>query len=99
MGDALWQPSDPARIQDLGPIGEPDLERTLDDEADLILAAVDVHPIAVTRFERRFEQVDRAAGVLAGQLVRDAKEVQHRARSRCHEGRSDLVGSHSCLHP
>ena len=49
----------PPALEDLGPIGEPDLERTLDDEADLVLAAMDMHPVAGARLERRLEEVDR----------------------------------------
>jgi hypothetical protein len=74
VGDALRQARDAARLEDPGLIAEPDLQRALEDVADLVLAGVDMEPVAGPGLERRFEQAVRAPGLCARQPLGDGEE-------------------------
>jgi hypothetical protein len=78
-GDVLRQVRDPARLKDPGLVTGPDLQRALQDIADLDFAAMDVESVPSLRVEVRFEEVIRTAGLLTCQLVRDGEEIQHLA--------------------
>ena len=94
MRKALRQAAHPARLEDCGSIAKADLERTLQDVSDLVFAAVHVEPVAGTRLEHRFEDVDRAPGLLARQPVRDREEVEHLACVRRREDRLRIIRLH-----
>jgi hypothetical protein len=59
--DPLRQSREAARFEDQGPIADPDFQGSLQDIADLVLAAMDVEPVSRAGLERRFEEVVRTA--------------------------------------